>query len=75
MPDGHVILGECSSPDDKPRIVTVDSRVTGEEELDVILHELLHAAAWEVLGEDFVNSTATGIARLLYRLGYRKVET
>ena len=74
LPGGRVVLGDCSSPDEKYRVVRVDSRIQGEEELDVILHELLHAAAWDVLDESFVDSTATGIARLLWRIGYRKVE-
>lgn len=70
--NGRTILGECSSPDAKPRVIRVDKRIDGESELDVLLHELLHAAAWDVLDESFVDTTATGIARLLWRIGYRK---
>lgn len=73
--DGHRVLGECSPPEDKPRFIRVDSRLTGEVELDALVHELLHCAAWDVFDESFVESTATGIARILYRIGYRKVET
>lgn len=69
------MYGECTAPTAKSRYVKVDSRIRGELELDTTVHELLHAAAWEVLDDDWVDSTATGIARLLYRLGYRKVDT
>ena len=72
--DGHRIYGICSSPEDKPRFVKVDSRISGECELNTLLHELLHCAAFDVFDEDFVDETATGIARLLWRLGYRKTE-
>lgn len=41
------------------------------DELDVIIHESLHAAC-PYLNEDEVNETATDIAKLLWRLKWRK---
>lgn len=74
MPDGSRIYGRCSPPDARPKKVEVDDRIKGELELDTVIHELLHASAWDVLDEGFVDGTASGIARVLWRIGYRKVD-
>ena len=42
-----------------------------EVSLDTCIHECLHASA-RLLDEDFVTDCATDIARLLWRLGWRK---
>ena len=71
--DGTRIYGTCDDPKSKNKSIVVDSRLSGEIELDTIIHELLHAASWEVFDDDFVDTTATSIARILHRLGYRKL--
>jgi hypothetical protein len=43
----------------------------GEERLEVILHELIHAADWR-LDESFVEPFAADAAAALVRLGYRE---
>lgn len=53
------------------KTITIADRLTGESELDTILHELLHACQPD-LAEDTVDETATDIARILWRLGYRR---
>jgi hypothetical protein len=53
------------------RTITIADRLTGESELDTILHELLHACQPD-LAEDTVDETATDVARILWRLGYRR---
>ena len=41
------------------------------KELDRVIHETLHACAWD-LAEETVEETAEGIAALLWRLGWRR---
>ena len=67
------LRGYCDSPKATGKRIVVDSRLRGEEELEVTIHEALHAASWD-LAEECVLETGTDIARLLWRLGYRKVE-
>lgn len=62
--------GECSDPTKEIRI---SNRTRGKTELDSIIHECLHASAFDVLDEYFVQEAASDIARLLWKLGYRKV--
>jgi len=73
--EGHVICGRCDPPDKPNKTITINSRLRGEELLDTIIHEVLHAASWDVLDEGFVEQTATDLARILWKLGYRKIDT
>lgn len=52
------------------REIVVSPRVQGEHKMDCLIHELLHAA-FPDLNEDAINTTASDVARLLWRLGYR----
>lgn len=73
--NGHHIDGMCDPPDKPNKCVTVGTRVAGQEEMETTIHETLHAAAWHVLDEGFVEQTAKDLTRLLWvKLGYRKVE-
>ena len=63
--------GHCDPPSQAGKRIIVDSRLHGERELDVILHELLHAADWSK-DEEWVDSLASDLARILTRLGYRR---
>lgn len=67
-------LGTCDPPETPNKAIVVKRSLKGETELDTILHELLHAAAWELLSETWVETTATELARILHKIGYRKVE-
>jgi len=61
-------LGKCDYAKRKLRIpYEGDTR----DELDVILHESVHACM-PYLHEDEVNESATDLARLLWKLGWRK---
>lgn len=62
--------GECDSPDTKAKEIRIRASLRGEEKLDAIVHEMIHAAGWHI-DEYFVNQLATDIARTLWRLGYR----
>ena len=63
-------FGHCDPPDKPGKEIVVDSRLTGEQRLDVILHECLHAADWRA-DEDYIEEQARDLARVLWRLGYR----
>lgn len=60
-------LGECASP---PRVLRIPVDGDTLDELDTIIHEALHAAT--ELDETAVSETAEAVARLLWRLGWRK---
>ena len=62
--------GECDSPDTKKKEIRIRESLKGEDRLDTIIHEALHACLWE-LDDDFVDTIASDIARVLWRLGYR----
>lgn len=65
--------GLCDPPDKPGKSITVDVRLRGEEELEVIVHELTHAAHWDMT-EEAVESFARDVARVLWRMGYKKGE-
>lgn len=72
-PDGKKYWGKCDPPCAKDKTIQVLASLKNEDELDTVIHEVLHASAWDVLGESFVNDTASDLARLLWRLGYRRI--
>lgn len=62
--------GFCDAPTVRGKTISVDCRLRGERELEIIIHELLHAAAWQ-LDEQLVSKFAEDTARILTKLGYR----
>jgi len=64
--------GYCDAPHVKGKKIRVDSRLQGIPELDTNIHEALHAAVW-CLDEPTISQTAHDLARMLWRLGYRKI--
>jgi hypothetical protein len=65
-------LGECDPPDRPGKEIRILKRLRGQERLDTIIHELLHAGHWD-LKEDAVNELASDIARVQTQLGYSDV--
>lgn len=65
--------GDCDEPDQRDKEIRIASNLRGEERLEVLLHELVHAADWN-LDESFVGQFASDAARALWRLGYRNGE-
>ena len=63
--------GDCDPPSAKSKTIRVLSNLKGEKRLEIIIHEMLHAADWH-RSEEWVSETASDIARALTRLGYRK---
>jgi len=62
--------GDCSGPAEKDKTIRIDSRLRGEERLEILIHEFRHAADWGQ-SELFVQEEARDMARMLWRLGYR----
>lgn len=59
-------LGTC---DDGAQEIEIRPTISGEEELDCIIHESLHACFPDI-HDAAIDGTATSIAKLLTRLGY-----
>jgi len=66
--------GLCDAPESKNKKIRILASLRGEERLEVLIHEMLHAAAWHHLDETFVTDCAADVARALHRLGYRLTE-
>ncbi len=64
--------GDCDTPATANKEIRISSSLKGEERLEVVLHELVHAAGWHI-DEEFVEQFARDAARVLWRLGYRNV--
>jgi hypothetical protein len=64
--------GVCESPAVKGKRILIREGLKPEVELETVLHELLHASAFEVLAEEFVQATAADLARALTRLGWKR---
>ena len=65
--------GECDGPKDKKKQIRIREDQRGLEHLDTLLHEGLHACFWD-FDESVVLESARDLARLLWRLGYRRIE-
>lgn len=63
--------GECDAPETKQREIAIP--IHGEDiyDLEVCIHESLHACFWW-MSESFVRRASHDIARLLWRLDWRK---
>lgn len=68
---GRGTHGKCTAPDEKCRTVTLLNRLRGEELLDTLVHEVLHAADWHK-DEGWVEEVAGTIARLAFRPGMKE---
>lgn len=62
--------GFCDDPLASNKRVVVDKHLFGQHRMEIVLHELLHAALWD-LDEQTILETAHDLARVLWRLGYR----
>lgn len=62
--------GLCDAPDTKNKKIRILAALRGEERLEVLIHEFLHAAGWHI-DESFVTEFAADVARGLWKIGYR----
>lgn len=74
--DGHGVHeddpeGYCDAPHKSGKRIVVSSRLTGREKLEVVIHEITHAAFWH-LDEEYVLEFARDLSAVLHtRMGYR----
>lgn len=64
--------GRCDAPHAKGKTIYIRLGQGQEDELDTLIHEALHACAWD-LDEQAITDAASDIARFLRRCGYGKV--
>jgi len=69
----EAVIGDCDPPDAKDKTIRIASDLTPIEQLEVVIHEALHAADW-FKDEEWIRIVAHDIARLLWRLGWRLTE-
>jgi hypothetical protein len=55
------------------RVIMIDNRLKGIEELDTIIHETIHVQHPHMKEMEVIKN-ATELAKILWDLGYRKVE-
>jgi len=67
---GPKVEGKCDDPSTPSKTIQVSRSLTGERRLDVLIHEMLHAADWHK-DEEWISTVASDIARALWRQGYR----
>lgn len=71
--DGRANHGYCERPDTRRKKIVVNSKLKDEALLAVEIHEMLHAADW-YRDEEWVEAVGSDIAKVLWRLGYRREE-
>lgn len=67
--------GYCHPPhnDDANRRILIHDRLKPKRELEVTIHEMLHAIDWHK-DEAWVKQSGKDIAEAMWRLGYRRVK-
>jgi hypothetical protein len=70
---GRNTVGDCDPPDKPNKVIRVLKGQEHQEELRALIHECLHACGWWA-DEEWVDLTSTDIAKVLWRLGWRKGE-
>lgn len=64
--------GDCDSPSRRgPTLIRLVRGMGDRRRLEVLIHEMLHALAWDVFDEEFVRSSARQMSRVLWAFGYR----
>ena len=64
--------GTCTDPAERSPTITIANNLDDLGTLEAILHEGLHASAYQLLSEEYVETTAHDLARLLARMGYKR---
>lgn len=63
--------GDCSHPLQTPRKIRVRKGLPEERELEIIIHEYLHAKLW-FMDEAVVDEAGKELQRILTERGYRR---
>jgi len=65
--------GSCDPPTKPNKEIKILSSLKGQEKLEVMLHEILHAALWD-LDEQAIDETAADAARALWKEMFSEVK-
>lgn len=65
------LVGECSDPNLPNKYIKIRKNLKEKLEIDTIAHEIIHRFNFNI-DEEVVTETATAIAEVLWRVGYRK---
>lgn len=63
--------GYCDPPELPRKQIQINERLRGERRLEVLIHEMLHAADWHKDEDAWIVPVAHDIARVLWKVGYR----
>ena len=63
--------GDCDAPILRKKEIRITKGLDPKEELEVVIHELLHSADW-YKDEEWIERTGCEISHILWRLGWRK---
>jgi hypothetical protein len=64
LPNGD--RGVCDSPDTAGKKIQILARLKGQERLEVLIHEGLHACLWD-LDETAITEIADDLARMIWK--------
>ena len=67
------IAGMTEHVDFKQKVIQIDPALVGQDRLETLIHEALHAADWSK-DEDYVETDAKDLTRWLWRCGVRITE-
>ena len=67
--------GDCDPPTAPGKTIRIASRLLGRQQrlMADVLHECLHAADWSK-DEEWVEQVSEDLARILFKLGYRRTD-
>jgi hypothetical protein len=60
--------GDCAHPDYPQKTIRIKQNLCGEELVEILIHEMIHAANWH-LDEDWIERFAADAARTLKHFG------
>tara|TARA_B100000686_G_C16608217_1_gene872371 strand:+ start:383 stop:748 length:366 start_codon:yes stop_codon:yes gene_type:complete len=63
--------GLCTDPARPSPTIKIAANLGQADFLEAVIHEALHASAYDLLSEHWVTTSANDIARLLLKLGFR----
>lgn len=69
LPDG--VYGDCDPPETPRRKIRLRKGMSERRMLEVLIHEVWHAADWS-RDELFVSESARDMAEILWKMGYRR---
>jgi hypothetical protein len=68
----HACLGFCDDPALKRRKIWIETSLRNRRELQILIHEMLHAVDWHKDEDSFIHPVSRDIAKVLWDLGYRR---